>query len=171
MQEPEAAKKKKKRKKREKKPGAASKKFGLRFLTQTIGSFCVGGLILGAFLYHQATGMEVLTPQQAQVARGIAIVSFMVILIIEAFTEDMMQGILSFFLLPYSFVYGLLFADAGPIRGLTVAVLLFLGAEMYFTPNDALVPTVADTVNGWVRAGQDKLIYPDGRPEAGFDRR
>lgn len=173
IQEPEPDKKKKKRKRgsaKEKKPASASKAFGLRFLGQSIGSFVIGGLLLGAFLYHQATGMDMLSPQQANMARGIAVTSFLAILIIEAFTEDMMQGILCFFLLPYSFVYGLLFADAGPIRGLTVAVLLFFGAEMYFTPDDALVPTVAETVNGWIRAGQDRLIYPDGRPEAGFDR-
>jgi hypothetical protein len=168
---PPSKKAKKKKKGNKLKPAKESGKFSMRFMGQSIGSFFVGSLILGLFLYHQATGMEILTPQQANLGRGIAITSFVVILIIEAFTEDMMQGILSLFLLPYSFVYGLLFADAGPIRGLTVAVLVFFGAEMYFTPKNALVPQITKAVNGWIQSGQDKLIYPDGRPEAGFEKR
>ena len=162
--------KRKLEKKRSKmKPAKGSRSFGMRFLGQSVGAFVIGMLVFGGFLYHQAVGMTLLTPAQAEVARGVAMAAFVVILIIEAFTEDMMQGILCLFLVPYSFIYGLLFADAGPIRGLTMAVIVFLGAEMYFTPKEALVPQVADTVNGWIFSGQDRLINPD-RPDAGFER-
>jgi len=170
VKEPKQAKKNlKKKKPKTKKPASDSKKFGLRFLSQTIGSFLITSLVLGAFVYHQTTGMDLITPSQANLARGIAIASFVALLIVEAFQQDMMQGILCLFLVPYSFVYGLLFADAGPVRGMTVAVLLFFGAEIYFTPDNALVPIVSNTVNSWIRSGQDRLMYPDGRPEAGFE--
>lgn len=160
---------KKTEKPKEPKPGKASGRFGLRFLGMSIGSFLFGSLIFGSFLYHQATGMTILTAQQADTARGVAVVAFFVILVIEAFTEDLLQGVLSFFLPPYAFVYGLFFADAGPIRGLTMAMILFLGAEMYFTPQNALVPKVSNTINEWIDSGQQKLINPD-RPDAGFER-
>lgn len=163
-------KRKLEKKRKKMKPGGGSRKFGRRFLGQTLGSFLIAGLLFGAFLYHQAVGLELLTPEQAGLIRGVAVVAFLVILIIEAFTEDMLQGILCLFLTPYSFVYGLLFADAGPIRGLTAAMLVFLGAEVYFTPDQALVPHVTRTINEWIFTGQDRLINPD-RPDAGFERR
>lgn len=171
VKKPNAPQKKHRARKRNlsrKKPAKASKKITLRFLGQSVGSFLIGGLVLGFFLYHQATGMEWLTPEQANLARAIAIASFVAVLIIEAFTEDMMQGILCFFLTPYSFVYGLFFADAGPIRGLTMAILLFFGAEIYFTPENALIPRMARTIDSWIQSGQDTLIQPDGRPDAGY---
>jgi hypothetical protein len=152
------AKKKKSKAPKTPKAGKASGRFGMRFLGMSIGSFLLGSALLGSFLYHQATGMEILTEDQAEMTRGVAVVAFLVILIIEAFTEDLLQGVLSLFLLPYAFVYGLLFADAGPIRGFTMAMLVFLGAEMYFTPQNALVPKVTNTINEWIDLGQ-QLIW------------
>jgi len=175
VEEPEELKKaaKKKKNKRAPKKPSEAKQFTVKFLSMSIGSFLVAGLIFGTFLYHQTASLSWISPGQAEMARGIAVVSFLVILIIEAFTEDMMQGILCLFLLPYTFVYGLLFADAGPVRGVTVAMLLFLGSEVYFTPDSALVPKVERTINGWISTNQDKLINPEGekgRRDAGFDR-
>lgn len=166
---PKTKKSKKRKEPKQPKPGNASGRFGVRFLGMSIGSFLLGSAIFGSFLYHQATDMTILTEQQADTARGMTVVAFLVILIIEAFTEDLLQGVLALFLPPYAFVYGLFFADAGPVRGLTMAMLLFLGAEMYFTPQNALVPIVSNTLNGWIDSGQQKLIDPD-RPEAGFER-
>lgn len=160
--------KKKRKEPKKPKPGKVSGHFGVRFWGMSIGSFLIGSAIFGSFLYHQATGMTILTAQQADTARGVAVVAFFVILVIEAFTEDLLQGVLSFFLPPYAFVYGLFFADAGPIRGLTMSMILFLGAEMYFTPQNALAPKVTNTINEWIVSGQQKLINPD-RPEAGFN--
>jgi len=134
----------------------------------SIGMFLFAGALFGAFLYHQATGLEILTSGQAEMARGITMLSIWVILVVEAFSEDMMQGVLSIFLPPYAFVYGVFFADAGPIRGLTLALLVFLGGEMYFTPNNALVPKITNGVMAWVESTQEKLIQEDTRPDAGF---
>jgi hypothetical protein len=173
VKEPDEVKRKARKKRRKAPKPSKGREVTVRFLSMSIGSFLVAALIFGTFLYHQAAGLDWITPKQAEMARGITVVSFLVILIIEAFTEDMMQGILSLFLLPYTFVYGLLFADAGPVRGVTVAMLLFLGAEVYFTPDSALVPKVERTVNGWIAKNQDKLINPEGekgRRDAGFDR-
>ena len=156
------------KKQQTKKPGHASGRFGIKFLGQSIGSFLVGILILGAFIYHQMNHLDILTSEQASMTRGIAVIAFFVILVIEAFTEDLIQGVLSLFLPPYAFVYGLLFADAGPIRGLTMAMLVFLGAEVFLTPDDALVPKTVSTLNGWIEGGQQKLINPD-KPNAGFE--
>ncbi|GEM_PF-1249875 len=164
--------KKQKSKRAPKKPQKA-RQFALKFLSQSIGSFLVAAVLFGTFLYHQATALSWISPSQAEMIRGIGVVSFLVILIIEAFTEDMMQGILCLFLLPYTFVYGLLFADAGPVRGVTVAMILFLASEIYFTPDSALIPKVEHTVNSWINTNQDKLINPEGekgRRDAGFDR-
>lgn len=163
-----AAPPRKPRKEKTKKPAKASGKFGIRFLSMSIGSFLLGAAVFGAFLYHQVNGMDILTPHQATMARGIAVVAFFVVLVIEAFHEDMIQGVLSLFLPPYAFVYGLLFADAGPIRGLTMAMLVFLSAEIYFTPDDALIPNTVSTLNSWIESGQQKLINPD-KPPAGFE--
>lgn len=156
-----------KKKAKKKKPGRASGKFGMRFLGQSVGTFFIGMLILGGFLYHQVHDLGYLSLNQATMARGIAVIAFFVILVIEAFTEDLIQGVLALFLPPYAFVYGLFFADAGPIRGLTMAMLLFLGAEVYFTPDDALVPKTTSAISGWIDSGQQKLINPD-KHEAGF---
>lgn len=153
---------------KQKKPGHKSGSFGMRFLGMSIGTFLVAGSAFGAFIYHQVNDLEILTPQQLSMTRGIVVVAFFVILVIEAFTEDLLQGVLSLFLPPYAFVYGLLFADAGPIRGLTMAMLVFLGAEVYFTPDDALVPKTTNTINAWIDTGQQKLIDPD-RKDAGFE--
>lgn len=163
---------KSKTKKGPKEPNQA-RQFTLKFLSMSIGSFLLAAMIFGTFLYHQSAQLGWITPSQAEMVRGIGVVAFLVILIIEAFTEDMMQGILCLFLLPYTFVYGLLFADTGPVRGVTVAMLLFLGSEVYFTPDNALVPKVEKTINGWIAKNQDKLINPEGekgRRDAGFDR-
>lgn len=156
-------------KKKSKEPGQASGRFGIRFLSMSIGSFLLAMMVFGSFLYHQVQHLDILTPQQAAMTRGITVVSFFVILVIEAFSEDMIQGVLSLFLPPYAFVYGLLFADAGPIRGLTMAMLVFLSAEVYFTPNDALVPKTFTAINEWIEAGQQKLINPE-KMEAGFSK-
>ncbi|MGA0332434.1 MAG: hypothetical protein ACO3N7_00385 [Kiritimatiellia bacterium] len=152
-----------------KKPAKASGSFRVKFLSSSIGTCAIGCLILGAFLYHQVNGLEILTPEQAIMTRGIAVVAFFVLLVVEAFTEDMLQGILSLFLPPYAFIYGLLFADAGPIRGLTMAMVLFLSSEIYFTQDDALVLKSAATINEWIDSGQQKLINPD-KPQAGYEK-
>lgn len=153
--------------KKPKDPGHRSASLKVKMLGLTLGPCILGLVILGLFLAHQVLEWEILTEEQALLTRNIGLVAFLAVLILEAFTEDILQGVLCFFLLPYTFLYGLFFADAGPVRGLTIAVLIFLGAEMVFTPEEALVPTVQTVVNDWIRSGQDKLIYPDGRPEAG----
>lgn len=139
----------------------------LRLLGLTLGPCFLGLIVLGAFLAHQVLDWQILTPEQARLTRNIGIASFFAVVILQAFTEDLLQGILCFFLLPYTVIYGLFFADAGPIRGLTIAVLIFLGAEMFYTPEEAIVPTIQSAVNNWIQDGQDKLIQPDGRREAG----
>lgn len=151
------------------KPAKSSGKMSIRFLSMSIGSFIFGSLIFGAFIYHQANNLEILSPQQANMTRGIAVIAFFVILVIEAFQEDLIQGVVSLFLPPYAFVYGILFADAGPVRGLTMAMLVFLSAEVYFTPETALVPNTLSAINEWINAGQQKLINPD-KPDAGFEK-
>lgn len=155
------------RKKKAKKPGHESGRFASRFLSRSIGSFLFGILLFGAFLYHQVNELGILTDQQAAMTRGMTVAVFFVILVIEAFRVDILQGILSFFLPPYAFVFGLLFADAGPVRGLTMALLVFLGAEVYFTPEDALVPKTMTAINEFIESGQQKLINPD-KEDAGF---
>lgn len=160
--------KKKQKKHSSTKPGKASGRFGMKFLGMSIGTFLVASAVFGLFLYHQVNGLTILTPKQADMTRGMTVVIFFGLLVVEAFSEDMLQGILSLFLPPYAFVYGLFFADAGPVRGLTMAMLLFLGAEVYVTPEDALVPNTVATLNEWVESGQQKLINPD-KPNAGFN--
>ena len=141
-----------------------------RTISLTLGPCLLGLMIFGLFLAHQKLNWEILTPEQALLTRNIGMVVFLVVVIVEAFTEDILQGILCLFLPPFTFLYGLFFADAGPIRGLTISILLFLGTEMFLLPDEALVPTVQTTVNDWIQSGQDKLIHPDGRPEAGFEK-
>jgi hypothetical protein len=171
IQEPEELRKlreKKRKPKKKKKPAKSSRSFGLRFWGQTIGTFVVSIALLGGYLYHQSMGLQILTPSQAEMVRGIAMVSVLALLILEAFKQDMMQGVICLFLFPYAFIYGLIFADAGPLRGITLAVLMFFGAEVYFTPDNALVPKVSRSVNAWIQQGQNRLIDPD-RPDAGFE--
>lgn len=140
-----------------------------RILGLTLAPCVLGLLVFGIFIAHQVLEWEILSQDQVLLTRNITLAAFLAVIILEAFTEDLLQGILCLFLLPYSFIYGLFFADAGPIRGLTIAFLVFLGAEMYFTPDDAFVPKAQQVINEWIKTGQDKLIYPDGRPEAGFE--
>ncbi|WFB36499.1 hypothetical protein P3T73_01830 [Kiritimatiellota bacterium B12222] len=151
-----------------KKPAKSSRKFGMRFFGMSIGSFLVASALFGTFIYHQISGLDLLTLHQLELTRGIVVVSWFVILVIDAFTQDMLQGILALFMPPYAFIYGLLFADAGPVRGVTMALLCFFAAEIYFTPDNALVPETLSTLNGWIESGQQKLINPD-KKDAGFE--
>jgi len=153
---------KKKRKKR-------SRATLAKYLVRTFGCGLLMLTASGLFLAHQIQEWGLIPNSQAIMARNLTLAAFFILLILEAFYEDLLQGVLSLFLLPYSVVYGVFISESGAIRGLTVAVLLFLGAEMYLTPDEAVVPKVQKEVNSWIRSGQDKLIYPDGRPQAGFE--
>ena len=161
-------KKQKKRhtKKKRRKRSRASK---IRYLVHTFGFGLLLLICFALFLAHQIQEWTLIPDDQALMARNLILVTFFVLLIVEAFYEDLLQGILSLFLLPYSIVYGVFISDSGAIRGMTVAVILFLGAEMYLTPEDAVVPKAQRQINSWIQSGQDKLIYPDGRPQAGFE--
>lgn len=170
MEPPPSKKRKKKKKKKQsdstnphlaqeevKTPGKKSK---LRFFLISGLPFFFSLVIFSAFIAHQVLDWQILTHQQALFARNILITSLFVILIIEAFVEDILQGVLCLFVPPYSIMYGIFVADAGPIRGLTLAVLCFLGAEMYYTPDDALVPLLEEKVNGFIKTNQDRLLDP-----------
>ncbi len=141
------------------------KKKGGNFLMGSVGTFLLAAIVLGGLLYHQFAKMEILDPQQFVFVRAILVVSLLVVLVIDAFVQDMMQGVIAVFFPPYSLVYGLLFADNGPIRGLTVATLLFLGGELWVTPDDAVVTQVQTKVNEWIQSGQGALS--GDRPDAG----
>jgi hypothetical protein len=159
------SKPKKKKRKHKQKPGTTV----VQALAKTLGSCVIALLLCGLFLAHQVLEWELLPQDTLLLARNITLAAFLVVLILEAFSEDLLQGILCLFLLPYTVFYGVFMSDAGPIRGITIAILMFLGAEIYFTPEQAVVPKVEAQVSSWIRSGQDALIYPDGRPQAGFE--
>jgi hypothetical protein len=148
-----------KRKKLKENPVPGSKA-RLRFLLISATPFAMSVVILGTLLAHQFFSWEVVTHDQAIFARNVLIISFFVVLAIEAFTEDVLQGVLCLFLPPYSIIYGIFVADAGPIRGLTMAIVCFLGAEMFFTPNDAMVPIIQEKVNDFIYTNQRRLLDP-----------
>jgi len=156
---------KKQKKKRKQKPGTSV----ARALARTLGS-CVASLLLfGLFLAHQVLEWDIVPQDTLYLARNITLSALLILLILEAFSEDLLQGILCLFLMPYTVFYGVFVSDAGPVRGITIALLMFLGAEIYFTPDQAVVPKVEAQVSSWIQSGQDALIYPDGRPQAGFE--
>ncbi|MCC5847098.1 MAG: hypothetical protein JJU29_03310 [Verrucomicrobia bacterium] len=142
-------------------PGSGALQSGAAFVLVT--------LLLGALLYHQYEEMTILSEPQANLVRLCFVVGLYVVLLLEAFTQDMMQGLFCVFFAPYAYVYGIFFADAGPLRGFTVAVILFLGAEMYFQPKDALVYHAIENVESVIARGRG-LIMDEPRREAGFER-
>ncbi|MCC5844109.1 MAG: hypothetical protein JJU05_07650 [Verrucomicrobia bacterium] len=131
-------------------------------LLQSVGAFLLIGGLFGGLLYHQVTGKELISPEHAHYGRVFFVVAFYLVLVIEAFTEDMLHGLFCVFFPPYALVYGLLYSDAGPLRGLSLAVIVFLGAEVYFTPEDALVIHVRDGISEFVSEGQ-RLIQDEPR--------
>lgn len=143
-------KKKKSKKAKVVKPGSAA--------LQSLAGFVFVALLLGGLLYHQIQGLSYLSPEHASLLRIVLVGGFWLVLMIEAFTADMMQGLFCVFFPPYAFVYGLLFSDAGPLRGLTFGILLFLGAEIYFTPKDALALHIRDGVQEIVDKGQSAIL-------------
>ena len=141
-------------------PGSGALQSGAAFVLVT--------LILGALLYHQFEEMTVLSGPQANLVRICFVVGLYVVLLLEAFTQDMMQGLFCVFFPPYAYIYGIFFADAGPLRGFTIAVLLFLGAEMYLQSDDALVYHSIENVQSVIARGRG-LIMDEPRREAGFE--
>ena len=135
---------------------------------QSVLAFVLVGLLLGGFLWHQVNEKGMVDYTYLNLGRIVVVVGLFVVLLIEAFSQDMIQGLLCVFFAPYAFVYGLLFADAGPLRGFTGAVVLFLGAEIYFTPDDAMTLHARDWVTNVVNRGQG-LIMDEPRREAGFE--
>jgi len=144
--------KKSRRKKKAKvvKPGSAA--------LQSLAGFAFVALLLGGLLYHQVHGLGFLSADHASLLRIVLVGGFWLVLMIEAFTADMMQGLFCVFFPPYAFVYGLLFSDAGPLRGLTFGMLLFLGSEIYFTPGDALALHIRDGVQEVIQKGQSAIL-------------
>lgn len=157
---------KKNREKKRRKKGTVSPG---RMLFNTLGSCAVALILLGLFLAHQVLEWDLVPKETALLGRNIFLAVFLLVVIVESFSEDLLQGILCLFLLPYTVFYAVFVSETGPIRGFTIALLLFFAAEMVFTPEEAVVPKVEAEVSGWIKAGQDKLIYPDGRPQAGFE--
>lgn len=151
--DPRETRKQRKRRIRRAKPTKA----GSAFL-QSFAGFLMILVLLGGLLFHRVAGMDFLPENVTQFLRIALVAGFWLVLMIEAFTEDMMQGLFIVFFPPYAFVYGLLFADFGPLRGITVGLLLFLGAEVYFDPGDALVIHANNWVTGLVDKGQRAII-------------
>lgn len=129
---------------------------------QSVAAFLLIGGLMGGLLFHQVTGKELISPEYANYGRIFFVVAMYIVLVIEAFTQDMLHGLFCVFFPPYALVYGLLYSDAGPLRGLSLAVMVFLGAEMYFTPEDALVYHVRDGISEFVGQGQ-RLIQDEPR--------
>ena len=135
---------------------------------QSVLAFFVVAAVLGGFLWHQVNEKGMVDYTYLNLGRIVVVGGLFVVLLLDAFSQDMIQGLLCVFFAPYAFVYGLLFADAGPLRGFTTAVVVFLGAEIYFTPNDAMTLHARDWVTNIVGSGQG-LIMDEPRREAGFE--
>lgn len=131
-------------------------------MLQSVAAFLLIGGLFGGLLFHEVTGKAVLSAEQVTYGRIFLVVGLYVVLVIEAFTQDMLHGLFCVFFPPYALVYGLLYSDAGPLRGLSLAVMVFLGAEMYFAPETALVYQVRDWIGGMVDEGQ-RLIQDEPR--------
>lgn len=127
-------------------------------MLQSVAAFLLIGGLFGALLYHQVTGQELIPSELANNGRIFLVAAFYVVLVIEAFTQDMLQGLFCVFFPPYALVYGLFFSDAGPLRGLSLALLVFLGAEMYFSPEDALVYETSNKLSELVSRGQGLIM-------------
>jgi hypothetical protein len=127
-------------------------------ILQSVAAFLLIGGLFGAMLFHQVTDRELISAEHFHYGRVFLVVAFYIVLVIEAFTEDMLHGLFCVFFPPYALVYGLFFSDAGPLRGLTLAVALFLGAEIYLTPDDSLVIIARDAVSSFVNQGQSLIL-------------
>ncbi len=129
---------------------------------QSAGAFLLIGGLFGGLLFHQVSGQALISAEHANYGRILFVVSLYLVLVIEAFTQEMLHGLFCVFFPPYALVYGLFFSDAGPLRGLSLAVIVFLGAEMYLIPGDALVYQVRDGISEFVSEGQ-RLIQDEPR--------
>lgn len=152
------------KKKRRKRP-AKKKKVMSAFLESFFALLFVGALG-GGLIYHRVTGQDLLPLYAVNLVSASLVLAFYVVILIESFTQDMLQGILCLFIPPYALIYGLFFSDAGPLKGFTLGLILFLGAEMFFVPNDALVNRGTETVSNWV--GSLQALIGGERREAGF---
>ena len=139
---------------------------GSSALLESLMGFVFVALLGGGLIYHRVTGQTLLSVYALNMVGLSIVLGFYVVMIIESFSHDLMQGVLCLFVPPYVFIYGLFFSDAGPLRGFTLGVLVFLGAEMHFTPDTSLALKGRDQVTGWVEGGQ-RLLSGERR-DAGF---
>ncbi len=161
---------KKEKKKRKKKNEVtlskeARPKGGSSFM-QTFLSFLFGCAVMGLLIYHRTAELSFLAEDQISFARWILVIGVFAAIIVEAFIQDMLQGILSLFFPPYSVVYGLFFTDSPPLRGLSAALICFLSVEATMLPNDSVVISSYNAVNEWYQGTMNVLL---DKEEAGFE--
>jgi hypothetical protein len=61
------------------------------------------------------------------------------LLLIVAFRDSTIQGLLCLFVLPYAIYYAVVRLESYWIRGVFIGVLIALGTELYFMPSQAIV--------------------------------
>lgn len=158
---------KKQRREERRRHRSSNKKKGMSAFLESFLAFLLLCALGGGLIYHRVTGQDLLPLYVVNLASISILAGFYVVVLIEAFAHDMLQGILCLFIPPYALVYGLFFSDAGPLKGFTLGLMLFLGAEMYYVPDDALVNQGTKTLSSWV-GGLQALIGGERR-QAGFD--
>lgn len=92
---------------------------------------------------------------------GLVAVAWLAVLV-AAFRDTWLQGVLCLCVPPYTFYYALNRLDYFTVRALYFAVVLALAAEFYFMPGTTLVGTVQTQINTWVVAIRE-LIERAGR--------
>lgn len=134
----EAELKRRNRKRKEKKAATS--------VMQSFLTFLVIGAALGFLFWDQHWGTGYITSSQYRMVRLIAVVGAYVVLVIEAFSHNMIQGVFTLFFPPYSLIYGLIFADGGPVKGFTFAICVFLGVEWSLIHEDSFLTNTGEYI-------------------------
>ncbi len=79
--------------------------------------------------------------------------------LIPAFQESWVQGVLNLLIPPYSIYYALNRLDHFYLRGFYVAVLLTLAAEFYFLPNQTVLHIAQDNIAQWTAGVRQQISH------------
>lgn len=118
------------------------------------------GLILGVLVF---VGLQYAADEgmiSAQIYSMMRIVVYPLLylgVLVTAFREGYLPGVLCLFLPPYTIYYALSRTDAYSVRGAFAAMLIGLGAELHYMPDQAFLTHGENAINAVIEGGADAI--------------
>jgi endogenous inhibitor of DNA gyrase (YacG/DUF329 family) len=121
-------------------------------------------VLLGGFLYWQREGQhdaQIMNSYKA--ARWWLAAGAWLAVVIPAFQESWVQGLLNLLIPPYTLYYALNRLDHFYLRAFYIAVVLMLAAEFYFLPGHTVLHIAQDNIAQWTSGIRDQIRHAGHR--------